>query len=380
MPIVTAAIATAAGAPLLLGTGASGWTTYTVRPGDTVWDIASKHRTDVRTLVRANHLSDGGHLIRAGATLRVPGRASAAAPQRSTARPASARTARYVVRSGDTISHIALRLKVSPATLLHLNHLDSRGRIYVGQHLAVPAAAARAQAKAAAARALAARWTTYTVRAGDTVSHIATRLRTSQATILNANGLRSTSVIRPGQRLRVPRVPAATRSTAQSAAPSTNSFAGRRTYPDAVVRAAATNRRQLASRAVPSRAATRRLIERTARRYGVDPSLALAVGYQESGWNQRQVSVANAIGTMQVIPSSGQWASTLVGRRLNLLDTEDNITAGVVILKALTTSAGRLDHAIAGYYQGLASVRTRGMHADTQQYVRSVLALKRQFA
>ena len=376
MPIVTAAIATAAGAPLLLGTAASGWTTYTVRPGDTVWDIASKHRTDVRTLVRANHLSDGGHLIRAGATLRVPGRAKAASPHRATTRTAPARTARYVVRSGDTISHIALRLKVSPSTLLHLNHLDSRGRIYAGQHLAVPAAAARAQAKAAAARAIAARWTTYTVRSGDTVSHIATRLGTSQATILKANRLRSTAVIHPGQHLRVPRVPAATKPVTR---PSANSFAGR-TYPDAVVRAAASNRRQLASRAVPGRDATRRLIERTARRYGVDPALALAVGYQESGWNQRQVSVANAIGAMQVIPSSGQWASTLVGRRLNLLDAEDNVTAGVVILKALTTSAGRLDHAIAGYYQGLASVRSRGMHADTQQYVRSVLALKRQFA
>ncbi|MGN6302340.1 MAG: LysM peptidoglycan-binding domain-containing protein [Angustibacter sp.] len=374
MPLVTAAIATAAGAPLLLGSAASGWTTYTVRPGDTVWDIASKHRTDVRTLVRANHLAEGGHLIRAGASLRVPGRATAAA-HRATARTATARTARYVVRPGDTISHIALRLKVSPATLLRLNHLDARGRIYVGQHLAVPAAAARAQAKAAAARAIAARWTTYTVRSGDTVSHIATRLRTSQATILKANRLRSTAVIHPGQRLRVPR----TTLTRPATRPGANSFAGR-TYPDSVVRAAAANRHQLASRAVPSREATRRLIERTARRYGVDPALALAVGYQESGWNQRQVSVANAIGAMQVIPSSGQWASTLVGRRLNLLDAEDNVTAGVVILKALTTSAGRLDHAVAGYYQGLASVRSRGMHADTQQYVRSVLALRRQFA
>lgn len=372
MPIVTAAIATAAGAPLLLGASASGWTTYTVRPGDTVWDIASKHRTDVRTLVRANHLSDGGHLIRAGATLRVPGRAQPAA---RAARTAPARTARYVVRPGDTISHIALRLRISPATLLRLNHLDARGRIYVGQHLAVPAAAARRQAKAAAARALAARWTTYTVRADDTVSAIAARLGTSQATVLKANHLRRTSVIHPGQRLRVPRV-AASRPAPRATA---NGFAGR-TYPDAVVRAAASNRRQLASRAVPSRAAMRRLIERTARRYGVDPALALAVGYQESGWNQRQVSVANAIGAMQVIPSSGQWASTLVGRRLNLLDAEDNVTAGVVILKALTTSAGRLDHAVAGYYQGLGSVQSRGLFADTQQYVRSVLSLRRQFA
>ncbi len=367
MPFVTAAIATAAGAPLLLGAGASGWATYTVRNGDTLWDIASKHSTDVRTLVRANHLSDGGHLIRAGATLRVPGRVGAAKPART-----ATTTARYTVRDGDTISHIALRLKVAPATLLRLNHLDARGRIYVGQHLRVPAAAARAQAKAAAARAVAARWTTYTVRSGDTVSHVALRLGVSQATVLKANHLRATSVIHPGQRLRVPRT-----ATTRATRPASTSFAGR-TYPASVLRAAAANRAQLASRAVPGREATRRLIQRTARRYGVDPALALAVGYQESGWNQRQVSVANAIGTMQVIPTSGQWASALVGRRLNLLDAEDNITAGVVILKALTTSSGRLDHAVAGYYQGLASVRGNGMFADTKVYVRNVLALREQ--
>lgn len=374
MPFVTAAIATAAGAPLLLGPGSGSWTTYTVREGDTVWDVASRHRTDVRTLVRANHLSDGGHLIRAGATLRVPGRAptATAATRAAAARAAAAassRTARYVVRRGDTIGQIAVRMRVSPGTLLRLNRLDARGRIYAGQYLRVPAAPARAQAKAAAARAAAARWTTYTVRRGDTVSGIALRVRTTQATVLKANRLRSTALIHPGQRLRVPQV--APRPTATP-----NSFAGR-TYPDAVIRAAAANRTRLASRAVPSREVTRGLIASTARRYGVDPALALAVAYQESGWNQRQVSVANAIGTMQVIPMSGQWASALVGRRLNLLDTRDNITAGVVILKALQLAADTPEQAVAGYYQGLRSVRERGMHPDTEVYVRNVLQLSR---
>ena len=35
--------------------------------------------------------------------------------------------------------------------------------------------------------------------------------------------------------------------------------------------------------------------------------------------------------------------------------------------------------AVAGYYQGLASVRSRGMFTDTKRYVRSVLALRNQF-
>jgi soluble lytic murein transglycosylase-like protein len=145
------------------------------------------------------------------------------------------------------------------------------------------------------------------------------------------------------------------------------------------VRAAAANRHYLASRAVPGKEATRRMIVRTAQRYGVSPSLALAVAWQESGWNQRQVSVANAIGTMQVIPSSGRWASELAGRRLNLLNTQDNITAGVVILRALTHSAPTINQAVAGYYQGLGSVQRNGMYGDTKAYVRSISVLMRRF-
>ncbi len=84
--------------------------------------------------------------------------------------------------------------------------------------------------------------------------------------------------------------------------------------------------------------------------------------------------MANAIGVMQVIPSSGVWASDMVGRRLNLLNTQDNITAGVVILRSLTRSAKTLDQAIGGYYQGLYSVQKHGMYADTKRYVASVKA------
>jgi LysM repeat protein len=351
-------VAAAAGAPLLLGAGAGGWTSYHVREGDTLWDVAAAHRTSVSTLVRVNHLRSGD-LIRAGSTLRVPAR---------TARHTAPRTTTYRVRRGDTVSHIALRLGVPISRILTDNHLDRRGRIYAGQLLRVPAQPVKAQAKAARATATGATMTAYTVRPGDTVSAIAARKHSTVAGILKANHLRRTATIVPGQRLRVPR----------TATPAANSFAGR-TYPDSIVRAAQHNRSRLASRAVPSRDATRRLIVATAHRYGVDPALALAVAYQESGFNQRQVSVANAIGVMQVIPSSGRWASDLVGRRLDLLDTRDNVTAGVVILKALTRSASSRSQAVAGYYQGLASVRQRGMFVDTKSYVRSIEALVHRF-
>ena len=105
-------------------------------------------------------------------------------------------------------------------------------------------------------------------------------------------------------------------------------------------------------------AQTKAMIVATARRHGVDPKLALAVGWQESGWNQRQVSVANAdrrhAGHPLLRPVGLRaWP----GARSTCSSTQDNITAGVVILRSLTRSATNLDQAIAGYYQGLYSVQ-----------------------
>jgi hypothetical protein len=50
-----------------------------------------------------------------------------------------------------------------------------------------------------------------------------------------------------------------------------------------------------------------------------------------------------------------------------------------VILRALVRSAPDLRSAIAGYYQGLASVTRNGMFADTRRYVASVQTLMTQF-
>src|SRR3712207_990545 len=120
------------------------------------------------------------------------------------------------------------------------------------------------------------------------------------------------------------------------------------------------------------------MIVDTARDLGVDPSIPLAVAHQESGFQQRVVSPADAIGVMQVIPSTGDWMSQLAGRRLDLLDTRDNVYAGVLLLRWLTRAAP-LDQAIAGYYQGLGSVRRNGMYADTKPYVANILSLRRMY-
>jgi soluble lytic murein transglycosylase-like protein len=124
----------------------------------------------------------------------------------------------------------------------------------------------------------------------------------------------------------------------------------------------------------------RDIIAAKARANGVSPALALAVSYQESGWNQRVVSVANAVGAMQVIPTTSDWISGVVGRRLDPLDPHDNATTGVVLLRILLQSASSERQAVAAYYQGLRSVRERGMFPDTRRYVANVMALKARFS
>ena len=66
----------------------------------------------------------------------------------------------------------------------------------------------------------------------------------------------------------------------------------------------------------------------------------------------------------------------MVGRKLNLLDPRDNVTAGVAIIRSLLRSADNTQQAIAGSYQGPARVRQNGMYAATLQYVANVLAIR----
>ena len=344
----------------------SGGTSYTVRAGDTVGHIAARTGTTVAAIVQANGL-DSRAFIRAGQSLTIPGTGTVvpASVTRPVAAPAPTSTT-YTVKAGDTVGHIAARTGFSVREVLSANGLSASSIIRPGQVLKLPGAAAPTPAVAPVVTST----TSYTVKSGDTLSHIAARTGTSVAALREANPtLNSAGTIRVGQTLRLP----------SAATPMPNTFLGR-TYAEPVVRAATENRDILASRAVPSRDQMQKIIADTARQWGVDPALAQAIGFQESGFNQRAVSPANAVGAMQVIPSSGKWASDLAGRQLDLLDPYDNATAGVVILRSLTRSEpSNLDMAIAGYYQGLAGVRRNGMYPDTRRYVANVRTLMERY-
>src|SRR5699024_5931984 len=154
---------------------------------------------------------------------------------------------------------------------------------------------------------------------------------------IKANNLGSDGLIRIGQKLSIPGADSG-RASAPAAKPSSTGHAGKDldpntflhyTYPDDVLKAANQHNCTLDALDAPRRPSMQALVRQTAIDMGVDPALAQAVALQESGFNQRAVSPANAIGTMQVIPSSGEWAGQLLGRKSNLLDPRDNVAAGV---------------------------------------------------
>ncbi|HET6967739.1 MAG TPA: LysM peptidoglycan-binding domain-containing protein, partial [Ornithinibacter sp.] len=163
-----------------------GWTSYTVRDGDTLIGIAARFRTTVGVIAAKNEIRTR-HLILAGTTLSVPRTAAAKATGGGTASRV------HVVRSGDTLIGIAQRYRVPLTSLLKANRLRASAFIHPGQKVVVRGAAASATAARSAAKG-----TAHTVRSGDTLGAIAIRHRTSVAAIARASGISTRAILHPG--------------------------------------------------------------------------------------------------------------------------------------------------------------------------------------
>ena len=122
-------------------------------------------------------------------------------------------------------------------------------------------------------------------------------------------------------------------------------------------------------------------VQSVAAAHGVSPSLATAIAWQESGFNNSMVSSANARGVMQVMPGTWDYVQqNLATRQLDPNSAHDNVTAGVLYLRSLLNQTGGDESAaIAAYYQGLGALRSRGVFDDTARYVQNVQALRPRF-
>ena len=118
-------------------------------------------------------------------------------------------------------------------------------------------------------------------------------------------------------------------------------------------------------------------IDYWAARYGVDPHLARAVAWMESGYQTDVISWARAWGVMQVTPDAWHFIEdVLVGGPIPRTP-EGNVRVGVAYLHHLLHVFGGDERlAVGAYYQGARSVRAHGLFAETRAYVADVLALK----
>ena len=176
----------------------------------------------------------------------------------------------------------------------------------------------------------------YVVRAGDTLTAIAVRFGTTVPALARRNRIDSNGLLLVGATLYLPKMAVE-----------------------------------------PSPSDVRDLVNTWASRYDVDPALARALAWMESGYQTNLTSNAGAWGVMQIIPAAWDYVEQAVLGQ-NVERTPDgNVQVGVALLRQLLQDFGGNERlALGAWYQGAQAVRDRGLYRETKAFVANVLALR----
>jgi len=328
---VTAALVAGACA---LPAQASAAVPHVVQPGETLWSIAAANGLYTGALAAYNGLPPESNVI-AGTTVMVPSGAEAL-PKVNEA----------IANGAPQPSGVVIESAAAPASTGGTSAESGSSSSSGGSSAPPPPGA-------------------YKVQPGDTFSSLAARAGVAPEQIAGVNGLDVNGFLVEGTTIKLP--PASAPVQQEQAAGNAPTQANPPADADGPA-------------ATPGRV-TSSDIHRVAGEQGVDGSLAAAIGWQESGFNNAMVSSANARGVMQVMPGTWDWVQdNLADRQLDPSSAEDNVRAGTLYLNhLLKETGGDPVTAAAGYYQGLSSVRKIGMLPETQQYVNNVMALRSRF-
>ncbi len=273
----------------------------------------------------------------------------------------------HIVKPGETLWSIANSNNFTTRSLAAANGLNENSQVVLGETIQIPTVAEAAAAMQKMGIGAGSPGSSsgpgplgsYVVRPGDTLAAIAARSGVTLDAVAFMNGIDPKDLLLIGTVLKLP---TGANVSSSSPAPSQREVPNAPPFP------------------TPERVSAAQ-IGQVAAAHGVPASLAEAIAWQESGFNNNLVSDANARGVMQILPGTWSWInSNLALSPLSASSAQDNVHAGVLYLgQLLHDTGGSLRETVAAYYQGLSSVRQEGMLPSTRQYVDDVLALRSRF-
>jgi LysM repeat protein len=183
----------------------------------------------------------------------------------------------------------------------------------------------------------------YTVKPGDSLTAIAQRHGTTLTRLSQINKLNPSHPLLIGTKLRLP--------------------AAVRVEPTAV--------------SASNAGSVRESLDKWSAYYRVDASLARALAWMESGFNNDMVSNVGAQGVMQILPTTWEYVETVLLKKQVDHDADGNVQVGLAYLGHLLGAFGGNEQlALAAWYQGERAVRDHGPYAVSKEFVADVLALR----
>jgi LysM repeat protein len=185
--LVTIALAVVLPWPALAGQ-------VTIRPGDTLSEIADRHGISVSRLMQLNGLKNADH-VEAGMRLTVPGGGSGSG--------GGAASGTVKVREGETLSEIAERNGISLAILMKINGLSDPDHVEVGQSLRLSGASKGSSSSGSSPFRYDRAASVHVVRPGESLSGIADGYGVPVSKLVAINALSDPNHVEAGMRLKL---------------------------------------------------------------------------------------------------------------------------------------------------------------------------------
>jgi len=387
-PVSSIAIVIALVASMLLATDS-----VVVASGDTLSGIAAANGVSVAQLVKWNDITDP-NLIYAGTQLIVtaPTAAQTATAQPQAPTPTPTPTQQYLVRAGDTLSTIARHFGLTILRVIELNRISNPNLIYAGQTLTLDDSASTPTPASAAPLQH------YTVRIGDTLSGIASKLGVSMSALAAANAISDPDRIKAGDDLTIPGAPASLAPPTTTVPPTTTAQPTPTTAPPTTTApplpappttAPAPAPANTTSPSITTPPATvpdpsaigsaslSPLFEHWAAIYSVPQGLIEALAWKESNWQPDAIGPAGHLGIAQLSPDTVAFVeANLLGVRTDPLNASDGIRLEARYFRYLAdrTSSERL--ALAAWNQGLHNLLANGMSETGSKFADEVIAIR----